>query len=308
MKVLITGAAGFLGSHFTQYHIDMGDIVYAVDDLSNSELPAWRNDVMWYEDDAAEWLQNTTEKDFDRAYHFAAPVGGRTKIEGDPLYNADSLRLDSVFFRWLTLGRVAVSVYPSSSAVYGVGLQVGNGRALHEGMFNAANPNWFAPDEMYGFTKMAGEILAFKAQRYGVKTLCIRPFSGYGPGQKNEYPVPAICKRALAHEDPLIVWGSGTQRRDFIYIDDIVRAVQARLEQDVEGYETLNIGTGWGVSFVDVAQIAANLAGYSPDVKTDEGKPEGVHARFADISRLYRYFQPTVPLTEGLRRTMRSLS
>ena len=81
-------------------------------------------------------------------------------------------------------------VYPSSSAVYGVNFQTNDATFMHEGLFNAASPSWFAPDEMYGFTKLVGEFLAWKAAPYGLSTLCLRHFSGYGEEQSLEYPVP----------------------------------------------------------------------------------------------------------------------
>jgi nucleoside-diphosphate-sugar epimerase len=301
--VLVTGAAGFLGRHFVAHYVAAGSEVVGIDDLSGS---------------GAKWLGSGTEltmdvldlfatnEQFDLAYHFAAPVGGREKIEGDPLYNAHSLGLDEAFFRW-AINHVGTAVYPSSSAVYGVRFQRGEGMALPEKLFDPAQDAWGRPDEMYGFTKMAGEVLASKAARYGLNTLCIRPFSGYGEGQSFDYPVPAICARAMMHQDPLVVWGSGWQQRDFIHVSDIVGATAAVLERGVTGYEAINLGSGKPVSFVEVARIAADLAGYGPFIDTDEAKPEGVHARFCDPSRMLAVYQPKVALHQGLHRVMQSL-
>src|SRR5512134_1623108 len=95
-RVLVTGAAGFLGRWFVRHHVAAGDLVVGVDDLSNEhsywpdELPEIRRRNI----DVAKFFDRTAS-DFDIAYHFAAPVGGRLKIEGDPLFNADSLRVDT---------------------------------------------------------------------------------------------------------------------------------------------------------------------------------------------------------------------
>lgn len=306
MKVLVTGSAGFLGRWFTDHHIQAGDEVVGIDDLSNAERPLDQiRDSKRYEfirDDAAEYLDGAN-REYDRAYHFAAPVGGRLKIEGDPLFNADSLRLDSVFFRW-AIRRTKLAIYPSSSAVYGAALQGADAAALVEGLCDPAKPVWYAPDEMYGFTKLAGEILAYKAQRYGLNTLCIRPFSGYGEGQSQEYPIPAIAKRILDRKDPLIIWGSGDQRRDFIHVRDLVGATIARLEHPVVGYEALNLGSGVSTSFVEAAQIMAEIVGYGPQIKVDSSKPEGVKNRWADISRMLTHYRPTITLKDGLARVL----
>ena len=296
--VLITGASGFLGSHFLDWFI-----------RSDDDFDLWPMDIKLHPaglpydlQDMELWLEDF-DIDVDLAIHMAAPVGGREKIEGDPLYNADSLRLDSVFFRWAVKHAKTV-VYPSSSAVYGTQLQGTDAHSLHEGMFNAQDPTWLAPDEMYGFTKLAGERLAWAAAKYGLNTLVVRPFSGYGEGQSFEYPVPSIARRAMRREDPIEVWGPGTQKRDFVYVTDLISATMARLEQPVEGYETMNIGSGFPVSFNDVARICAEIVGYEPEIRNLADKPMGVFNRFADTGRMRRYYEPEVRLREGLERVI----
>lgn len=310
MRVLVTGSAGFLGRHFVQAHLAKGDQVVGVDDLSAQDPVDVPGDVMDVTEvlDIERWcfedLEMRIEADFDLAYHFAAPVGGRVKIEQDPLFNAHSLAIDSTFFRW-AIDRASKVVYPSSSAVYGRALQSDtNAGALHEGAFSPQNPTWFAPDEMYGFTKLAGEMLAWKAATYGLDSLCIRPFSGYGEGQSFDYPVPSIAARALRREDPLIIWGSGDQSRDFIHVDDLVNATLARLDYPLKGYDTLNLGRGAATSFKTVAEILAQEIGYAPAIQTDESKPEGVKKRWADVGRMALYYQPSITLRQGLRRVL----
>lgn len=305
MKVLVTGGAGFLGRHFVQAHLADHDQVVSIDDFSGTDVATVPQDVLdvterW---DVIEWFRDAGDG-FDLAYHFAAPVGGRMKIEGDPMFNAHSLGIDEAFFRY-AIEHVNRAVYPSSSAVYGRALQSDtDAGALQEGMFNPQNPNWFAPDEMYGFTKLAGEMLAWKAAAYGLNTLCIRPFSGYGEGQSFDYPVPSIARRALLREDPLTIWGSGQQSRDFIHVDDLVAGTRKRLEYPVKGYDSLNLGTGWAVTFRTVAEICAEIVGYAPSIVTDETKPEGVKKRWSDMGRMSFYHEPRVHLRAGLARVL----
>lgn len=308
MRVLVSGAAGFLGRNFVRHHLDKGDQVFGIDNLSNPHSYWPEGLVEHLKQDAYEyfrWAQDGLV--WDRVYHFAAPVGGREKIEGDPLFNSDSLRLDAEMFRWaVRQDQKPVVVYPSSSAVYGVTFQGKQGQALQEGMFHPQNPNWFAPDEMYGFTKLAGEVLAWKSAGYGLNVLCIRPFSGYGEDQSLEYPVPSIAARVARREDPLTIWGSGRQTRDFIHVSDLVGATISRLDAGVHGYESMNIGCSHATSFLAVAKSLAKIAGYAPRIETDRDKPEGVQNRFSDIARMSRYYQPQVTLTEGLTRVLRA--
>ena len=310
LNVLVSGAAGFLGRHFLRHHLDRGDNVIAVDNLSSTGAYWIDGDYEKIEDDIAVVLAFWEVKGFptfDYAYHFAAPVGGRLKIEGDPLYNAGSLGLDAAFFRW-AVGKVGTAIYPSSSAVYGVTFQQDEDHcSLVEGLANPADPIWYQPDQMYGFTKMAGEVLAFHAAKYGLNTLCLRPFSGYGEGQSMDYPVPSICRRARDREAPLVVWGSGWQTRDFIHVSDIVGATAELLRHGIYGYEAVNLGSGKATSFVEVARTAADIVGYNPLITTDETKPQGVASRFADASRMLSVYQPKVSLIDGLARIISDL-
>jgi UDP-glucose 4-epimerase len=316
-SVLVTGAAGFLGRWFVREHVARGDHVIGVDDLSNphsfwpDELDALRR----YQLDAGQWFKqglNARPDDeigltkWDIAYHFAAPVGGREKIEGDPLFNANSLVLDSLFFRW-AVKRAAIAVYPSSSAVYGTELQEGHGQLLCEEYVEPNAQFWKPPDQMYGLTKLVGEYLAWCSEAYGLNTLCIRPFSGYGEGQSLEYPIPSILTRAKAKENPLTIWGTGEQTRDFIHVSDLVGATLARLDRGVHGYQTMNIASGLQTSFLEVARLAADIVGYRPEIKRDTTKPSGVSSRFGSVARMSRYYTPHVSLREGLTRVLEGL-
>ena len=320
MKVLVTGAAGFLGRAFVRHHVAAGDIILGIDDMSAEhakrpeELVASQPNPGRYpsfqEREVRDWLAHAaaaTEK-YDVVYHFAAPVGGRVTIEGDPFFNAGSLAIDSDLFRhFAKYGNADLIVYPSSSAVYGVSLQDGKGQMLYEGMFHPNKVQWLAPDEMYGFTKMVGEMLAWRYAGYGHDVLCLRPFTGYGEEQSLDYPTPSIAQRAKRREDPLVVWGSGQQTRDFVHVDDIVGASEARIDAGVKGYQTMNIGSGEATSFLAVARKMADIVGYSPEITSDTGKPEGVMARYCDPLKMLRYYTPKVSLEDGFRRVIEAV-
>jgi UDP-glucose 4-epimerase len=310
MKTLITGAAGFLGRHFALRYAERGHAVHGLDDMSSpyAKWPEHEN-INNVQGDAGRFFASWNPgivMDYDLVLHFAAPVGGREKIEGDPLFNADSLRLDAALFRWAsTYGKSAQLVYPSSSAVYPAWMQNSDTETpLREDDFNAGDTQWGAPDEMYGFTKMAGEVLAHKAAKYGVDTLCIRPFSGYGEDQSLEYPVPSIAQRIAKGQNPIIVWGSGQQARDFIHVDDVVGATMARIEYGVEGYQPMNIGTGVPMTFNRLARQAALFGSYDtqPEVENLEDKPQGVSKRFCDPLEMLKYYTPKVSLSTGMKR------
>lgn len=278
----------------------------AVDDLS-SPYAFWPPELgELLTEDAAAFLSSPI-RGFDVVYQFAAPVGGREKIEGDPLFNADSLRLDAAFFRWAVKSYPGLCIYPSSSAVYGTRLQTfTTAGPLGEDLFHPSQSTDIPrPDEMYGFTKLVGEMLAWKAAAYGVNTLCIRPFSGYGEDQSPEYPMPSICRRAAQRDDPLVVWGSGKQMRDFIHVDDVVGATVSWIGH-VYGYQNLNIGWGYPVSFANVAHDACAMVGYKPRIENLPGMPAGVDIRFSDNTRMRTRYEPQVSLDEGIARMVKA--
>lgn len=299
MRVLITGASGFLGSWFLDHFIRTG-----VADIWSVDIAPHPTSIPIDHVDLEEWLADFDQQ-VDIALHFAAPVGGRMKIELDPMYNADAFRLDSVFFRW-AVKHAKLAVYPSSSAVYPVGLQhSARSPMLREHLVQPWVNAWHRPDELYGVSKLAGECMALQAaDRYGLNVLAVRPFSGYGPGQSLDYPVPSILQRVAEHQDPLTVWGPGTQVRDFVYVTDIVEATMARIAAGVQGYQTMNIASGVGTSFNEIANLAAEIEGYHTTIVNDVARPAGVFRRIGDPTVMEQFYKLKVPLSQGLMWTL----
>ncbi len=112
----------------------------------------------------------------------------------------------------------------------------------------------------------------------------------------------------MAHrENPLTLWGSGQQTRDFVHVDDLVGATLSRLEVGIRGFDSMNIGSGRATSFHTVAEMLVSLqSDYDPLIVTDTSKPEGVAKRWASTARMARYYRPTIPLLEGLDRVLQA--
>jgi GDP-L-fucose synthase len=298
-KMIVTGAAGFVGRHLTHRLLDGGHEVHAVDSICPL-TGAIDPDAGWplfdprdyggfkfYREDCRDWFKRVRDIDFECAFHLAAVVGGRLVIENNPLAVADDLGIDAAFWQWASATRPGRSVCFSSSAAYPVKFQRHDGYTLlREGMIRF-DTDIGMPDMSYGWAKLTSEYLARLAhEKYGLRTVSFRPFSGYGEDQDDAYPFPSICKRVLASRGAGVidVWGTGAQMRDFIHIDDCVDGVLAMMDRIDDG-DAVNLSTGIFTSFADFVRLAADLAGYHPQVRGLSDRPEGVFARAGDITK-----------------------
>lgn len=337
MKIhLVSGGCGFVGRNMVKRLLSTTkDTVFMVDDLSIGRHPSewldgftskmikdvevigdeerlyfWKGDfrnLLFYMRENPTYIQENYNLKFDKfsdVFHFAAIVGGRLKIEGDPMIVALDLSIDAEFFHWVTQHKPERVLYPSSSAAYPVSLQSTEGAiALSEGDIDF-NKNLGTPDMTYGWSKLTGEFLAqITAKNYGVRVACIRPFSGYGEDQEQSYPVPAIAARAARREDPFEVWGSGKQGRDFVHIDDVIDFIFMLLDRVGDG-SAYNIGSGKLTSFLELIDLFGDIAGYKPTIKPLLDKPVGVHSRYANMELVSEKFgwKPKISLREGMER------
>jgi nucleoside-diphosphate-sugar epimerase len=334
---LITGGCGFVGRNFVKrIYNTTTDTILFVDDLSVGTHPStWlpegtssrttENGLEYFGDDNrliflkadirvllehliedSDYLNKTYDLPIERfkdVFHFAAIVGGRATIDGDPMKVALDLAIDALFFRWICLNKPERALYPSSSAAYPVDLQTeSDAIALSESDIDFTRMG--QPDMTYGWSKLTGEYLAsIAAEHYGVSVTCIRPFSGYGEDQDLSYPVPAIARRAALKENPFEVWGSGKQGRDFVHIEDVMDCTLLAMDHIKDG-SAINIGSGKLTSFLDLIQIFTSFAGYNPDIKPLLDKPVGVHSRYANMDYVTEKlgWKPKLSIEEGMRR------
>ncbi|MBM4171236.1 MAG: NAD-dependent epimerase/dehydratase family protein [Ignavibacteria bacterium] len=333
---LVSGACGFVGRNTVKQLLKRtSDNILMIDDLSVGTHPlTWMKDfsskafkdieilgeeerLFYWQMDFRKFLQklqddpNWLEKEYGLkvnygdAFHFAAIVGGRAKIEGDPMAVALDLSIDAEFFNWISKARPERILYPSSSAAYPINMQTeSDAVALKESDINIDGYTLGMPDLTYGWTKMTGEFLAkIAAKHYGISIACIRPFSGYGEDQDLSYPVPAIAHRAAKKENPFEVWGTGKQGRDFVHIDDVMDCMFNAMDKIHDG-TAINIGSGKLTSFLDLIKVFTKFAGYSPEIKPLTDKPVGVHSRYCDMSFVKELlgWEPKISLEEGMKR------
>lgn len=318
-RILITGGAGFVGRHFTRHFLEQHDEVHVVDCLAPltgacDPAAAWPlfeprdyAGFKFFREDCRDFFKRESSAHYDYVVHLAAIVGGRAMIEYNPIAVADDLSIDAAYWQWAKGALPGKTLCFSSSAVYPVTLQrEGEYVLLREDLVDFKDAIGM-PDMSYGWAKLTCEYLARLAYaKHGLKSVCYRPFSGYGEDQDDSYPFPSICKRALAHKGQarLAVWGSGRQMRDFIHIDDCVRAAVLTMDQ-IDAAGALNLSTGKLTSFIQFAEKAAKLCGYAPEVYGMSDKPSGVFARGGDTAKQAALgVTPTITFEEGIARAV----
>ena len=334
--VFVTGGCGFVGRHLVKKLLAKGDSIWILDNLSTGKHPdVWlqhdrrqehdgviqyaingAQEVVFIRMDALNFFIEQINKAsrlaipaFSDIYHLASIVGGRELIDGDPILVATDFGIDALFFVWVTRNKDAIDriMYASSSAAYPIHLQNVEHQvaiAMKEDMIRF-DEGLGQPDMTYGWSKLSGEFLSrLAAKKYGLHVACIRPFSGYGEDQDITYPVPAIARRIAKRENPVEVWGSGQQGRDFVHIDDCIDAMFTVLDYVKDG-SGVNIGSGALTSFIELIRLFAKIEGYTPEIKPLLDKPVGVTSRYSDPNLISSFgWHPAISITEGMTRVL----
>lgn len=299
MKVLVTGGAGFIGSHVTDRLIEADAEVVIVDNLSSGKRqvvnPRARLHVM---DIGAEEIHHLfAQERFDCVDHHAAQMNVRRSVD-DPVFDARVNILGS-----LNLLQAAVAtgvkkfVFASTGgAIYGEQLA-----------FPADETHQTAPMSPYGIAKLAVEkYLAFYQEVYGLAYTALRYANVYGPRQDphGEAGVVAIFGQRLLAQEPAIINGDGEQTRDFVYVDDVVRANVLAVTTDLQGI--YNVGTGTETS---VNMLYDHLAAHTASAPAPRHGPAKAGEQRRSVLSSHKLqaatsWRPMVALEEGLRRTV----
>jgi UDP-glucose 4-epimerase len=304
--VVVTGGAGFIGSELVRQLAARGERVVIVDNLVNGKrenvADVLSDDVVLLEKDVRDldalgpWLRRT------RAIYHLACLGVRHSLHS-PAENHDVNATATL--RLLALAReldVPRFVYVSSSEVYGSGKLA---PAMPSEPMTEDYPAF--PCTVYGGSKLAGECYARAYHKsHGYPTVVVRPFNAYGPRSHHEGDsgevIPKFLLRCLAGR-PMVVFGDGTQTRDFTYVTDTARGILLAGEHPDAVGETINIGSGGEVTINDLAAHVARVVG-RPDAAIDHHRPRpgDVPRLCADISRARALlgFDPRVNLEDGL--------
>ncbi|MCB0002575.1 MAG: NAD-dependent epimerase/dehydratase family protein [Anaerolineae bacterium] len=296
MRFLITGGAGFIGTTLANHLVRTGHHVRVLDDLSAGDPSRLDARVLFSRGDVRNvpnlW---TLLQDVECVYHLAARISVPESVLYPLEYNDVNVGGTVALLTAVRDVGVPRVVLTSSASVYGNQ----PGQPVHETM----QPS---PKSPYAITKIAAEHYLFMLGRlYNCDAVALRVFNAYGPGQRippaHAPVVPLFLRRALTGGS-LVVHGNGSQTRDFVHIDDVVRALTAAASvPEVDG-QVINIGSGQETSIQDLARVVGSVAGRAPSIIYNESQSPGVARLVADISLARRLlgYAPEVGLEQGL--------
>src|SRR5438270_4421165 len=316
VKVLLTGGAGFIGSHLAEALLRQGTELTIVDSLDDFYSPTrklsnleqirktgafqfFQRDIRDY--DAMRHIFSVTRPDV--VIHLAARAGVRPSIEQPLLYEQVNIGGTSVMLQLCREFKTSKFIFGSSSSVYG---------ATSQAPFSEAH-NELRPISPYAATKLSGELLAYTyARLFSLPVICLRFFTVYGPRQRPDLAIHKFTA-LLESGKPLPMFGDGSTGRDYTYVDDIVAGILASLDPQLHfplggpAFEVFNLGNSHPVKLTELIELLENVTGRKATCEWGPSQPGDVPMTWADTSKASRVlgYRPATSLEEGLTSFVR---
>ena len=307
-NILITGGAGFIGSHLVDHLLAEGGWrITVVDDFNDFYDPAIKRENL------SARLANTNFKvveadirnqealsqvfsdaNFDCLVHLAARAGVRPSLKEPRLYVETNVNGTLNLLELARAHGVKQFVFGSSSSVYGSNAKV---------PFSEDDPI-FNPISPYAATKAAGELLCHSyAHLYDMRIVCLRFFTVYGARQRPDLAIHKFAKLISAGQ-PIPVFGDGTTRRDYTYIDDIIAGLRAAMDYDQSKYEVINLGESRTVELRELIGLLEQALGRQAEIDRQPRQPGDVPQTFADIGKARRLlgYDPQTQIEKGIEK------
>lgn len=308
MRILVTGGAGFIGSHLGERLLGAGHRVVALDNFDTFYDPAIkernlarcrafgtftevRGDIR--DPDVYARLPD----DIDTVVHLAARAGVRPSIDDPQLYADVNLHGTVRMLEFMRQRGIRRLLFGSSSSVYGDTAAV---------PFSEDAPG-DRPISPYAATKRAGELLAHAhGHLFGIGAICLRFFTVYGPRQRPDLAIHKFA-RLMAAGESIPMFGDGTSERDYTYITDILDGIEGALgllSREPGVFEVVNLGGARTISLRDMIDHVAVAMDVQPRISRMPAQAGDVRQTYADVSKAERLlgYRPSMPFTEGLRR------
>src|ERR1044071_2430423 len=273
-NVLVTGGAGFIGSHLVGRLLAEG---------------AWRVSVV---DDFNDFYDPEVKR--RNVEPFAGRAGVRPSLAEPVLYAETNINGTLNLLELARQHGVRQFVFGSSSSVYGE----------NEKVPFAEDDKVSEPISPYAATKAAGELLCHTySHLFGLRCVCLRFFTVYGARQRPDLAIHKFA-RLISEGEPIPVFGDGTTRRDYTFVDDIIAGVRASMDYEASDYEVFNLGESRTVELRELIELLEKELGREAVIDRKPLQPGDVPQTFADISKARRLlgYDPKTPIEEGIRR------
>ena len=306
MTILLTGGAGFIGSHLAERFLKLGHKLILLDELNDFYSPQTKlqnlaeikkhGDFEFVQADVCDLPRLTQlfkQHRPEAVIHLAARAGVRPSLEQPLLYEKVNIQGTLHLLELARQFGVHRFVFASSSSVYGTTSQA----PFSE---EEANPNPISP---YGVTKLAGEKLCYcYAQLYSIPTVCLRFFTVYGPRQRPDLAIHKFANLIQSGRE-LPVFGDGSSLRDYTFVDDVVDGIIATLTVPVQ-FEVFNLGNSHPVSLSQMIRFLEQQLGKQALLKVQEFQPGDMPFTHANLSKARSMlgYEPKVRFEEGLSR------
>ena len=305
MKILVTGGAGFIGSHLGEALIEKGEKLVCVDDFNdfydpkvkekNVEELIKKDNFKLYREDIRNLdnLKKIFEKEKpDKIVHLAARAGVRPSLLQPILYEEVNVKGTLNVLECARLFGIKQFIFCSSSSVYGV---------RNRGPFSEEDRTDF-PISVYGATKKAGEALCYSySHLYKMPMTCLRFFTVYGPRQRPDLAIHKFTK-LIQEGKEIEVFGDGTTARDYTFVGDIVKGIILALEKEFD-FEIINLGNNNPIQLRELIALIERKVGKKAEQKRMAEQAGDVPLTFADISKAKKLlgWQPETPIEEGIK-------
>ena len=305
MKVLVTGGAGFIGSHLVENLLTSGHDVVIVDDFNDfydpkikrTNISAVQKDIKVHDVDLrdAEKVVNVFRNEkLDAVFHLAARAGVRPSIQRPQLYYDTNVAGTLHLLEGVRASGVERFIFASSSSVYGAAKSVPFSEEEH--LTQTLSP--------YAATKIAGEFLCSTYSHLcEMRVVALRYFTVYGARQRPDLAIHQFTRRILAGE-PIDQFGDGTTRRDYTYIDDIIQGTVAALNYDGPRFDVFNLGESDTIQLKDLIVAIEKALGKKAKIKQLPEQPGDMPLTCADISKARKLlgYTPRTKFGDGLPR------
>ena len=305
MRVLVTGGAGFIGSHLAEKLLVMGHEVVILDDFNDFYDPQIKHaNIAGFVKDVAVCHVDLRANDSVRTLfrrekvdviaHLAARAGVRPSIQNPRLYYDTNVIGTLHLLEAARATGVERFIFASSSSVYGASKTVPFSEEQH--LTQTLSP--------YGATKVGGEFLCSTySHLYQMRVVALRYFTVYGPRQRPDLAIHQFTRRIHAGR-PIDQFGNGTTQRDYTYIDDIIQGTMAALDYEGPMYDIFNLGESQTIQLKDLISAIENAVGKKAKINRLTEQPGDMPSTYADISKARKLlgYNPTTRLEEGLPR------